>query len=430
MIIPLNPSKNLKLPAKTLWPLLGILALHFLWILSQTLKLGIPPLIGQLIYDVATLSAALTCWWVAGQQEASLKRAWVFVALGISSFSLGDWTWLVFEQILFIDPFPSLADVFYVLSPLLLVIAFSQFPRSRLQRVQRWQLILDVAISVIATTVFLWPFQYVPILKAYGEPSLALWLSLAYPSIDLVLLALFLSIILHQPEQSLSKDKAVLAVGLSLVIIADLSYAVLTGTDSYYSGHFIDIFWTAGYGLLAIAGYLSFKSSSASWPWLDRLRQRGLTSYIPYLAAFLTLAFVLILQSRPALALDKLVVAGLNLGSALVTLFVIIRQIFAIHENQQLNSNLKKLSEDLELRVQDRTRELEDSHRRLMSSEKLASLGRLMGGMAHEINTPLAAARNYLLQPRPWLRNMSIRLVWIVSPRKIIVKSLRNWQLI
>lgn len=49
----------------------------------------------------------------------------------------------------------------------------------------------------------------------------------------------------------------------------------------------------------------------------------------------------------------------------------------------------RRLSEELELRVRERTRELEEAHLRLLQQEKLASVGVLAAGIAHEINNPM-----------------------------------------
>jgi signal transduction histidine kinase len=49
------------------------------------------------------------------------------------------------------------------------------------------------------------------------------------------------------------------------------------------------------------------------------------------------------------------------------------------------------LNRDLEARVEHRTRELRDTQARLVQSEKMASLGELVAGVAHEINTPLGS---------------------------------------
>ncbi len=53
---------------------------------------------------------------------------------------------------------------------------------------------------------------------------------------------------------------------------------------------------------------------------------------------------------------------------------------------------LESWNEQLEAKVRERTAELEEAHEELVRSKKLASLGSLMAGFAHELNTPLGNA--------------------------------------
>ncbi len=60
-------------------------------------------------------------------------------------------------------------------------------------------------------------------------------------------------------------------------------------------------------------------------------------------------------------------------------------------DRKKAEDNLVKYRDHLENLVAERTRELEISHEKLMDSERLAVLGRLSGGIAHEIRNPLAS---------------------------------------
>jgi signal transduction histidine kinase len=64
----------------------------------------------------------------------------------------------------------------------------------------------------------------------------------------------------------------------------------------------------------------------------------------------------------------------------------------------------RNLNESLERRVAQRGQELEISQARLNASERLASLGQLTAGLAHEVNTPLATAMNGVSQAQALAR--------------------------
>lgn len=75
-----------------------------------------------------------------------------------------------------------------------------------------------------------------------------------------------------------------------------------------------------------------------------------------------------------------------------------------IDQLRRANEELVEWGKTLEKKVEERTRELTEMQTKLLQSEKLASLGKLAAGVAHEINNPLGAILIYshlLLEETP-----------------------------
>jgi two-component system NtrC family sensor kinase len=79
---------------------------------------------------------------------------------------------------------------------------------------------------------------------------------------------------------------------------------------------------------------------------------------------------------------------------------------------EESEERYKILNEALEIKVQEQVKNIEDSQRQLYETEKLASIGQLAAGIAHEVNNPMAfiscnlnTASEYLTEIKEYYEN-------------------------
>ena len=150
--------------------------------------------------DIAAAGAA----WLASRRcegQPRLRSAWRLMALAAALYLAGDVVWTVYE-VAGSAPYPSAADVLYLLFYPAMLWALLRFPAARLKRADRLRLSLDLAVVAIGGSVVVVDVLLGPTVVQSGPDVLQTAISIAYPVGDMVLLVGFGTVILRRPPAS------------------------------------------------------------------------------------------------------------------------------------------------------------------------------------------------------------------------------------
>ncbi|HWI60467.1 MAG TPA: EAL domain-containing protein [Symbiobacteriaceae bacterium] len=284
-----------------------------------------------------SLSAAILAWRAAlhCQGCAKTRRAWSVVGIAFLCTAVGDLVWLYYEKVLGLDPFPSWADLPYLLNYPVLFAGLLLFPGAVRSAKEKLQFVLDTATVVLGSWMVVWYFILGPLARAEGASGLETVFSMAYPMGDILLLCGVTIILLTRGESGRSPALRWMAAGLFTYVLGDFAFSYMSLQGLYHSGDWTEIFWFVGAALNAISAHMQYRH-------LQREKETGLPvpdhgrpfSPLPYLAVLVSYGLLLfVARGNARTSLTELVY-----GAVGITVIVMIRQFVTARENLRLLS--------------------------------------------------------------------------------------------
>jgi diguanylate cyclase (GGDEF)-like protein len=315
-----------RIPTSAVWGAATALAAVFYLVLSHDLVDAVPPVFG--------VACALGVLWraVVLRREA----AWWLAGAAMLQSAAGDVLWYLFEHVWHTDPFPSVADVFYLVSYPLLGAAFALLVRREIRGGDRAS-IIDASIVVAGVSALALVLIVEPYVRGGGS-ALEVGVAIAYPIGDLLILG-FLARLLFAPTASPWVVR-LLTLATIAMLASDIAFLRLDIQNRYTSGGPTDLGWIAWFGLTATAAWLPMappgdasKPSSRGMPPI----RLGLLA-----AASLMAPAVLVIQGLRGRAVNGIGV-GLVTGAAFI--LVLTRMAGLVRDVQANAATLTELSE-------------------------------------------------------------------------------------
>jgi len=275
-----------------------------------------------------------------------LRRAWFILGLAVAAQTLGDIAWFYLEVISGQQPFPSIADFFYIAFYPLALFGLLSLPSAPIRSAERFRILLDLAIIMVTAWMAIWFFIISPTAAQYENGRIDQILAAAYPVGDLVILGGVAALIFRSTEGAVRSMLLLYLTGLLLNVAGDLAYAYASLQGTYVSGGWMDVSWIIAYwffGLAAVRQEYLKESSAGS---LSAKVFSRASLILPLTAIALGYGMLIWVASSTSSANSA--TQGLFAGAGLLTFFVVGRQVVSVLDNRRLNSELNQHLRELD----------------------------------------------------------------------------------
>ncbi|TQR85542.1 EAL domain-containing protein [Mycobacterium hodleri] len=272
---------------------------------------------------------ATVCAGRAARSTAGRKRlVWLSICIGLGGWLVGSFLWAYFELVTDIPPFPSVADLGYLVFPIGACIGLALYPVGHPGQ-SRTRLVLDGLIAAAALFQISWVMVLRDTYEADDTSRFAFGLSLAYPVCDLVVITVA---VLAQTRARAGQRRTLtfLTLGVVVMALSDSAFVYLTAAGTYEDeiGRVVDVGYLVGLLVIAVAALLAV-DEPATEPSLVRVPSR-LALWLPYVPVAVAAAVC-----TPT-NLHESGMAPLFLSTLVLVTAVLLRQFFVVRENRRL----------------------------------------------------------------------------------------------
>src|SRR5829696_9037026 len=364
--------------ARAFWRAAGLIVLFngllVAWVLLRpgsdamlALVVNAAEFVGPLLVLPLCFGGLLLRMWGRGASQTDLGPAavtigwrWapVLLGMGIVSWVLGQMVFTFYEWVLGQPPpLPSIADVGYLSVYPFFLLGILLLPARPVPVASRTRLALDGLMIMTAAVTFSWYFVLGPVMQQGTETTLAKAVSTAYPLADIVLIACLIILASRPEEHTLLPAVRLLALGLTLIVVADSNFAYWSLHDAYATGTLPDVGWSLGYMLVALGAFAarlaptgeaattpeeSVDTPSTASPLAEQRVWPSLLPYVLVPAVGVLVVYAWRTSDGSSLA------TGVYIGGAVLIGLMLLRQVLTIVENARLYNRLQRTYRQVE----------------------------------------------------------------------------------
>jgi len=328
----------------------------------------------------------ISIWTIRFKQIQGIPiKSRIFLSASFVSWFLAEQIWMLYQYVFDVYPFPSIADIFYLSAPILMLTSFMIFLKPLKKEITKKNIIIATCCSLLLL---------IPtVIITYSENSdlelLESFIVLMHPISDALLIIPIIIISLFLVQTKKNPFWKMILLGAIIFISADTWYLFLEINEEYVHNHPVDMLWLLSYlfwsfSLIQVI-YKSKKYSKNETEYkkyakneIQSFNRYGIVSFliiinITVIGVLFSINYLIPYQNNSEF---------LKFFSAFLVGIMIIFSSLIILLNKSMQTKLEKQDS-----------QLEEISKEFIKSEKLSAIGQLSSRMAHDIRNPLTVIR-------------------------------------